>query len=215
MTPSDHHPDADGELPDELARLLGDEATWEPVDPAFEDSIVAAIMTEAATTPPVAEPAPDDVAAPVADNVVAFPSRWKSAALGAAAALLLVAGVFGIARIGGGESPDIEVVMAATDLAQGASAVAEVTALDEGTFIQLTEVNLPPAEPGTYYEAWMRIDAETGVSAGTFHMRDGDGPIGLWTAVLAEDYPLLTVTLQDEAQAESSGRVVLRALLEP
>lgn len=212
MTSSDHPTDAHDELPDEIARLLADEAMWEPIDPAFEDSIVAAVMDEAAAPAATAEAPPAD---DLPDNVVSLPSRWKSAALGAAAALLLVAGVFGITRIGGDESPDLEVVMAATDLAVGSSAVAEVTALDEGTFIKLTSVDLPPAEPGTYYEAWMRIDAETGVSAGTFHMRDGDGPIGLWTAVLAEDYPLLTVTIQQEAQEESSGRVVLRALLEP
>lgn len=37
------------------------------------------------------------------------------------------------------------------------------------------------------------------MSAGTFHLR----------GVTAADYPLFTITIQDEADAESSGRVVL------
>ena len=83
-----------------------------------------------------------------------------------------------------------------------------------GTRIILDVAGLPPAEPGTYYEAWMRVDAETGVSAGTFHLRGGDGEIELWSGVTAADYPLLTVTVQDEGQAASSGVVVLRGRID-
>ena len=58
------------------------------------------------------------------------------------------------------------------------------------------------------------MDADVGVSAGTFHMRGGDGSIELWSGVSPDDYPLVTVTIQQEADgAESSGRVVLRGLL--
>lgn len=142
-----------------------------------------------------------------------MPSRWRSAALGAAAALILVAGIFGITRLGA-DQPDLEVALAGTELAVDATAVAEISELDEGTLITLTVEDLPPAEPGTYYEAWLRKDAEVGVSAGTFHLRDGSGPIALWAAVSPDEYPLLTVTIQPEAQAESSGRVVLKARLD-
>ena len=150
---------------------------------------------------------------PQRQTVVAMPSRWRAAALGAAAALLVVAGLFGISRLGS-EGPDLEVALAGTDLAPAASAVAEVTELDEGTRLVITIDDLPPAAPGTYYEAWLRKDAEVGVSAGTFHLRDGAGPIELWAGVSTDDYPLITVTIQDEAQTESSGRVVLKVLIE-
>jgi hypothetical protein len=63
------------------------------------------------------------------------------------------------------------------------------------------------------YEAWLRKDADVGVSAGTFHLRGGDGELELWAGVSIEDYPLVTVTLQDEADPVSSGQVVLRALV--
>lgn len=59
----------------------------------------------------------------------------------------------------------------------------------------------------------MRIDADTGVSAGTFHMRGGDDEVELWTGVTADEYPLLTVTIQEVGQAESSGRVVLKGTI--
>ncbi len=36
------------------------------------------------------------------------------------------------------------------------------------------------------------------------------GEIELWAGVTTEDYPLFTVTIQDEADPVSSGRVVLR-----
>jgi hypothetical protein len=94
-----------------------------------------------------------------------------------------------------------------------AVAQAEITDTPEGTRIAISVSDLPPAALGTYYQAWLRKHAQIGVSAGTFHLRDGDGPIELWAGVSTDDYPLLTVTLQQEAQTKSSGQVVLKALI--
>jgi hypothetical protein len=110
---------------------------------------------------------------------------------------------------------DVELALAATELAPGASADAAIDTTPLGTRILLDMRDLPPAPAGTYYEAWLRIDADIGVSAGTFHMRGGDGEIELWAGVSIDDYPLFTVTLQDEGGgAASSGRVVLSARFE-
>ena len=94
-----------------------------------------------------------------------------------------------------------------------AGAVASVTARPLGTVIRLDTTGLPPAAPGTYYEAWMHRDA-TSVSAGTFHMRGGDGAVYLWSGVDAADYPELTITVQTEGDTSPSGQLVLTAALD-
>ena len=55
----------------------------------------------------------------------------------------------------------------------------------------------PPAEPGTYYQGWVK-GPEGLVTVGTFHLRGGDDTIDLWSGVPLDRYPTLTVTLQDE-----------------
>ena len=149
-------------------------------------------------------------------------SRWNRS-LAVAGAAALVVGAFTLGRISidadntdsGVEiaAPDHQLELAGTDLAPNASALAAVTITDRGTKIVLDVSDLPPAPPGSYYEAWLRKDAEIGVSAGTFHLRGGDEPLELWAGVPIDDFPLLTVTIQDEAQPMSSGRVVLKASL--
>jgi hypothetical protein len=92
----------------------------------------------------------------------------------------------------------------------GASGAATVEATGSGLSISLNVDGLPPAEPGTFYQAWMRGESDS-VPIGTFHAREGDGPIELWSGVDVADYPLMTVTIQQEgAGPESSGIVVLR-----
>ncbi len=208
-------------LPDDIASLLAQDEAWAPVSDGLEASIISSVLAEverfephaadqaAIDAPDAARPSVDNTAAA---NVVAFPSRWKAAALGAAAALVLVVGLLGMTRLGGSDA-DLELALAGTELAPRASAVAEITDTPEGTRIVIRVTDLPPAAPGTYYQAWLRKDAEVGVSAGTFHLRSGDGPIELWAGVSTDDYPLLTITLQQEAQTESSGQVVLKALI--
>ena len=52
------------------------------------------------------------------------------------------------------------------------------------------------------------------VTIGTFHMQGGDDTVELWSGVPLDEYPTLTVTLQDEGGGqESSGRVVLTGVI--
>ena len=72
---------------------------------------------------------------------------------------------------------------------------------------------LPPAPPGTYYQAWVKGDGGL-VTIGTFHMQGGDDTVELWSGVPLDEYPTITVTLQDEGGGqESSGRVVLTGVI--
>ena len=185
-----------------IARLLRDPAMWEPASPAGLDRLLDGIEQANA-----AESEPPTV------GVLDGRRRWATPFLGGiAAALLLVAAVVGFSRLGG---PDgIEVTLAGTDLAPDAVAEVVVEETDIGTRLLLDVTDLEPPPDGYYYEAWLRTGPDVGVSAGTFHMRGGDGEIELWAGVLVEDYPLITVTLQEEASEDSSGVVVLKGMVE-
>jgi len=203
---------------DELAAMLGDASLWEDADPADEAAILAAIG-ELADPRPVSAPAALVDTEPVVSlpeapsNVVSISSarRWLGPfAAGIAAALALVLGVS--ALTGGSEREGIELALEGTELAPDAEGVVEIVDTPNGTVLLLDVSGLPPAPEGSYYEAWVRQDAAVGVSAGTFHLRGGGGDIELWAGVTTADYPLFTVTIQDEADPVSSGRVVLKGL---
>jgi Anti-sigma-K factor rskA, C-terminal len=182
--------------------LLADESVWaEPASDGVED-LLAAIEAESA-----ARPAPGVRPSPAAPRRRAV-RRRALIALSAAAALVIVVGAVGIvARSGDDGGRDFDV--AGTELAPEASAVATVDERGSGVAIELDVRGLPPAEPGTYYQGWVK-GAEGLVTVGTFHMRAGDDTVDLWSGVPLDRYPTLTVTLQDEGGGqESSGRVVL------
>jgi hypothetical protein len=211
-----HEEDGDGAAAS-LDALLSDPLVWEEPPAELEDAVLAAIADEVAASPaPVVAPA----AAPgVADLSARRGRRWvqpflAGAAAAAVAAVVLVVGV-GVLDDDSttGREGGTEVALAGTDLAPDASADALVADTPLGTVVDLDVTGLDPAPEGTYYEAWLRQEGDDGnaVSAGTFHLRGGDGEIALWAGVAPEQYPLLTVTLQEEgAGAESSGQVVLR-----
>lgn len=221
--------DPTGGPAEDLRALLADETVWAVPDPAGLDALLASIAAEPRPAPepggepPVPSPTPSPPAdAPaVAGPVVAGPGRPAHArrdrprrglALAAAAALVVAAGVAGalvVTRDGGDAGR--EVAVAGTELAPGASATARVEETGSGVAITLDVRDLPPAEPGTYYQGWVR-GPDGAVTIGTFHVREGDDEVELWAGVELDDYPTLTVTLQQEgAGAESSGQVVLTA----
>jgi hypothetical protein len=184
-----------------LRDLLADESVWaEPASDGVEN-LLAAIEAESAGRP-AAEARPSPV--PARRGAV---RRRALIALSAAAALVVVVGAIGIVARPGDDGSGFDV--AGTELAPEASAVATVEELGSGVAIELDVSGLPPAEPGTYYQAWVK-GSEGLVTVGTFHMRDGDDSIELWSGVPVDRYPTLTVTLQQEGGGqESSGRVVL------
>lgn len=205
--------DVDAEVSAALAALLSDANVWEDFDPADEAAILDTIGSLRASS--VTEEDAPPVEAGHDDNVVSISTarRWIGPFVaGIAAAVVLFAG---FAFVSGGDGRDgFDLALDSTELAPEAEGVVEIVDTPNGTVLLLDVSGLPPAPEGSYYEAWLRQDAEVGVSAGTFHLRGGGGEIELWAGVTTEDYPLFTVTIQDEAEPVSSGRVVLRGLVE-
>ncbi len=224
QNPADNDPFLDPELAS-LTALLGEAAVWEEPSADLEDSVVSAIWGELdrqiasdGDDGPTTTSRPTPIVADEADVVPIDRARrrWVAPVLAAAATLLVVAGIgIGSRFLAERQQPDHEVALAGTDLAPAATAVAEVDNTPQGTRIILDVSGLAPAPEGQYYEAWLRQNAEVGVSAGTFHLRGGDATIELWSGVTVDEYPLITVTIQDEgAGAASSGRVVLRGTVD-
>ena len=202
-----------------LAALLGSAAIWEPDVHGDEDAIVASITALAGSTPGSEREHVTASTAPASAGVTPLPAaskkpRWLAAV--AAAVLVVAGGAFALNSLGGQEG--VEVALSGTDLAPDASATALVDEGDLGVKINIEIEGLAPAPDGFYYEAWVRESPEVGVSAGTFHLRGADpdepGAIELWAGVSTEDYPLITVTLQEEGGGPaSSGEVVLKGTI--
>jgi hypothetical protein len=219
---------------DELRAVLGDADIWTQLPEDLEDSVMSMILAEAPAKPsrptPITFPderdgdfrltAPPESATkeldrgPVTDLAVVRrarrqPRRW----LAAAAALVLVAGVFGwlAARSTQDSGPkyEREFALAPTELAPGASADVRTTDETSGVRIVLDTKGLPANEPGTFYQGWVKGPKGL-VPIGTF--RGGDGEVTLWSGVPLEEYDTLTVTLEHEDDTQtSSGQRVLAA----
>ncbi len=208
---ADDLPIDDGQMPSEyadLAALLSNPELWEDPSPATGDAIVTTITAEAALTAELTRTATTGEVATISP----LRRRLVPVVVGIAAALLVVVGVSVALDSGTGSDPRVdEVAMVGTDLAPDASAYAVIADTPLGTVIHLDLSGLPPAPAGAYYEAWLRTGPEVGVSAGTFHLRGGDGEVELWSGVSTDDYPIVTVTLQEEGGGTaSSAQVVLR-----
>lgn len=207
--PDDRRPT--GEASPELARLLADPAMWAPPDEATEDAIVAAIRAERHESAPVADAddGPTNVVWPWDEA-----RRWFAPVVVGVAAALAVLGGFA-ALDGGDEADDEGRLLALAAPAGGDDATAEANVVDtpQGTKIVLDVTGLPPAPDGAYYELTLGEEDGGGeVSAGTFHLRGGDGSIALWAGVTLETHPELTVTLEQEDGAPGpDGEVVLEA----
>jgi hypothetical protein len=95
-----------------------------------------------------------------------------------------------------------QLALAGTDLAPMAKAGVEVLDRGDGYALVLATDGLAPAPDGMYYEGWLRSVGGDSVSIGTFHLREGDGIVVLWSGVSIEDFPTLTITLRYVAPAE-------------
>jgi Anti-sigma-K factor rskA, C-terminal len=181
--------------------LLADDAVWAEPRPTGVDDLLAGIEAESGGS----------VAAAARTARPQAPARARSRLMlvAAAAGIVVLAGVVGILVRAADDDARQNFAVAATELAPGASAVATVEEAGSGVAIELDVRGLPPAEPGTYYQAWVK-GPDGLVTVGTFHMRGGDDNVELWSGVPLDRYPTLTVTLQEEgAGQQSSGRVVL------
>lgn len=182
-----------------LRELLGDDVVWEDPPVGMEDEVVRQIVEAAA-------PNVVSLSGRRHRRPRSFPARVVTFAAGVAAALAVVVAV-GLFRGGGGYTVDI----AGTDLAQLASGVVTIENTPSGVSIELDIQGLPPAPAGFYYQAWMKGESGA-VTVGTFHARADGNDIVLWSGVSIENYPTLTVTIQEEgAGAASSGQLVMTA----
>jgi hypothetical protein len=133
----------------------------------------------------------------------------------AAAVVGIVAGAAVVAMFSDNDDQEvagdtIEASLTGTELAPDASASALFTATPAGLKILLDADGLPGAAPDEMYEAWIG-DGQIRVSAGTFHLRDGDDAIELWAGTDDPRFHIISVTIEPiDGDAESSGRVVMR-----
>lgn len=174
-----------------LADILGDPAAWAEPSPDLEDSVVHAVAT--ADTP--------------AGTAKRRHRRFAlSAIASAAAAIAIIIGA--VTLTSGGTNADFTATLAATPLAPGARASADVVHNPAGFRIVLDAHGLAPLPAGEYYQGWLKNDRGTLVPIGTFS--SSDGKVTLWSGVSPKDFPKLTVTIEatDNDQA-SSGRIVL------
>jgi len=193
------------ELDPVLAALLADDDLWDEPPAALEQSVLAAIASEAA---PASAPI-DQLAERRRRRQLSVP--WWLAA--AAACALVVAGVLLVTGRGDGDperAAGLVVELSPTDVFPEASGTADVAATAAGLRIVLDTDGLPAAGPDHFYEAWI-TDGTVRVSAGSFHLNGASAPIELWAGVDRPTFRTLTVTLEPiDGVAESSGQVVLR-----
>lgn len=191
-----------------LADLLASPSVWAEPPPELGDRVVEAITGEHSLHHITRAERRFDVPA-AQESVSSVPvsggrggTRTSAPLVMAAAAMVLVmavaVGAVALTRSGGGDG-GVAVALAAADPAHAVSASAVVDVTPKGTKIVLDAGNLPPAEPGTYYHAWLASDHER-VSAGTFHLRGGDSRVELWCGIDDPEFTTLAVTL------ESTGR---------
>lgn len=191
-----------------LEVLLSRPELWDDAPAGLEDSIVAAISAEAAVDGYVAAPT-----SLVDRRAIRRAKRriWLSAAAAAAVVVVVVVGV-AIATRGSNEATvaDGLTTLSGTDLAPTASASVITTATPAGLKMILDTTGLAAAPEGFMYEAWVG-NGSIRVSAGTFHLKGGDGPIALWAGVDDPSFDRLSVTLEPiDGVAESSRQAVLR-----
>lgn len=124
----------------------------------------------------------------------------------AVAAVVAITG--GILLSGTGSAAHTQ--LEATSLAPGSHAEVTLEKTPSGVKINLDVTGLEPAPSGRFYAAWVK--GERGlVPIGTFHLRQGADTVVLWSGVDLRDYPIISVTAQEEgAGPGSSGKVLMQ-----
>jgi hypothetical protein len=187
-----------------LAELLADPSTWAEPSAGLENMIVGAVTAAEPDTAPSVTP----LAAGTRRATARRRRRRVMAALVAAAATIVIL-VATVLVTQGGSGPDYEAQLAATALAPGAHASAEISRTDAGFRVTLDARGLPHLQAGEYYQAWLKNAADTLVPIGSFS--SSDDTVTLWSGVSPKDFPTLTVTIEsmDNDQASSGRRVLI------
>ena len=190
-------------LDPDIVALLNDPSLWQEPSGQLEDRVAAGIAEERR------------VVVPIGRARRAWPGRLAAAAIGAAAAALVV--LIAVPR-NDDKQADATVDVIGTQLALGVTGKADITSVQSGVRIEFSVKGLPRREGEDFYEGWLKNCAGTAlVPIGTYH--DLEAATG-WAGVEPKDYPLLTVTREhvappkDAAQG-SSGEVVVSATLAP
>lgn len=182
-----------------LAALLARTEPWDEPPRELEDAVVAAITEEAGPVRPATAGSRAEARARAV---------WsRSRMLGAAAAIAAV--IAGIVLMTRTSNDGVTFALEGTETEPGASADVVVSATPAGLKILLDTEGLPGAPEGYMYEAWVG-DGTIGISAGTFHLRGGDGPIELWAGVTGTQFHRLWITLEpidDDAVSSSDARL--------
>ncbi|NLT56066.1 MAG: hypothetical protein GXX79_16235 [Actinomycetales bacterium] len=215
-------PAADRRVLDGLRSVLSLERTWQDPPPGLRERLLATATGErrsardalpSAASPGVPPRVPPARVVPTRSDArhrrrwtaSGRRTRWLSAVGAAAAAVVAAVLVLGPS----GEEGD-RYALAGVGTAAGASATAVVRHDPAGVAISLRVEGLSPAPAGHYYAAWLVGEAGA-VPVGSFHWRERQDRIGLWSGAPVEGYPELRVTLQREGDPVApSGRVVLR-----
>lgn len=186
MDDSDLTPGERAEL-ERVRHVLADPAVWMEPAPDLQEAVVAAIAQEA--------------------RAGRQRRRIRFAVAGAAAAVLLAAGVTVGLQANRAEPVEFAASLSGTALAPDAAGDVTLTKTPSGWKIRLNATGLPRRADGEFYEAWLKDDAGLLVPIGTFN--DGHD-VTLWSGVGPTTFPTLTVTREvaDGDQA-SSGQVVL------
>jgi hypothetical protein len=187
-----------------LAELLADPSTWAEPSAGLENMIVGAVTAAEPDTAPSVTP----LAAGTRRATARRRRRRVMAALVAAAATIVIL-VATVLVTQGGSGPDYEAQLAATALAPGAHASAEISRTDAGFRVTLDARGLPHLSAGEYYQAWLKNAADTLVPIGSFS--SSDDTVTLWSGVSPRDFPAITVTIEsrDNDQASSGRRVLV------
>ncbi len=209
----DHHPDDepsdDGLTIDLLGAWLRDPHVWSDPPDDLERQVVAAISEHPGGAPARVGA---DLGTTVDSIVVTHRRRPRWALVAVAACIAVIASVGGLVLLeGGGTNSGVAVALSGTELARTASASATIDSTPHGTRITLDVVDLSPAEPGTYYQAWVS-KGDTVVSAGSFHLRRGTGGIELWCGLEDPMDGTLVITVEGYGRRTTPGpseRVVL------
>ena len=200
---------------DELRDLLADDALWAVPPCGLEDSIVAAIASEAAERPaptaaaPTAPRRPPPPTAGTVTSLATHRARRMRTYLTAAAAVVVLAvgGVFVATRDRG--SNDGTAVALRGRASSGRAPVAPPTS--SGSTRDGGSCSTPPgcraSTTGEFYEAWLKDANGVLVPIGTFN--EG-ADVVLWAGVTPATFSTLTVTKERaDGNQDSSKQLVL------